>query len=236
MTTVAPETPADLERKIDLLSEQVAFLTEELREQRMRRQSWDELRADLAPIADEALALLNRELEEVQDFVRPEDLLRLLRTALRNTSRLEDLFGRFESTMDFVDDAGSLTEQAFLKLLTALEAMEQRGYFGFASSGVGVLDRIVTSFTTEDVDQLGDNIVLILNTVKDMTQPEVMRMLQRTARAMDEEVDEVPKLRHLLKQMRDPEVKRGLARLMRVMRSISPTEPDATDHPTDPQT
>jgi uncharacterized protein YjgD (DUF1641 family) len=236
MTTVAPETPADLERKIDVLSEQVAFLTEELREQRMRRQSWDELRADLAPIADEALALLNRELEEVQDFVRPEDLLRLLRTALRNTSRLEELFGRFESTMDFVDDAGSLTEQAFLKLLTALEAMEQRGYFGFATSGVGVLDRIVTSFTTEDVDQLGDNIVLILNTVKDMTQPEVMRMLQRTARAMDEEVDEVPKLRHLLKQMRDPEVKRGLARLMRVMRSISPTEPDATDHPTDPQT
>jgi uncharacterized protein YjgD (DUF1641 family) len=236
MTTVAPETPADLERKIDLLSEQVAFLTEELREQRMRRQSWDELRADLAPIADEALALLNRELEEVQDFVRPEDLLRLLRTALRNTSRLEDLFGRFESTMDFVDDAGSLTEQAFLKLLTALEAMEQRGYFGFASSGVGVLDRIVTSFTTEDVDQLGDNIVLILNTVKDMTQPEVMRMLQRTARAMDEEVDEVPKLRQLLKQMRDPEVKRGLARLMRVMRSISPIEPDATDHPTEPQT
>jgi uncharacterized protein YjgD (DUF1641 family) len=236
MTTVAPETPADLERKIDVLSEQVAFLTEELREQRMRRQSWDELRADLAPIADEALALLNRELEEVQDFVRPEDLLRLLRTALRNTSRLEELFGRFESTMDFVDDAGSLTEQAFLKLLTALEAMEQRGYFGFATSGVGVLDRIVTSFTTEDVDQLGDNIVLILNTVKDMTQPEVMRMLQRTARAMDEEVDEVPKLRQLLKQMRDPEVKRGLARLMRVMRSISPTEPDATDHPTDPQT
>ncbi len=236
MTTVAPETPADLERKIDVLSEQVAFLTEELREQRMRRQSWDELRADLTPIADEALALLNRELEEVQDFVRPEDLLRLLRTALRNTSRLEELFGRFESTMDFVDDAGSLTEQAFLKLLTALEAMEQRGYFGFATSGVGVLDRIVTSFTTEDVDQLGDNIVLILNTVKDMTQPEVMRMLQRTARAMDEEVDEVPKLRQLLKQMRDPEVKRGLARLMRVMRSISPTEPDATDHPTEPQT
>jgi uncharacterized protein YjgD (DUF1641 family) len=236
MTTVAPETPADLERKIDVLSEQVAFLTEEMREQRMRRQSWDELRADLAPIAGEALALVNRELEEVQDFVRPEDLLRLLRTALRNTGRLEDLFGRFESAMDFVDDAGALTEQAFLKLLTALEAMEQRGYFGFASSGVGVLDRIVTSFTTDDVDQLGDNIVLILNTVKDMTQPEVMRMLQRTARAMDEEVDEVPKLRQLLKQMRDPEVKRGLARLMRVMRSISPTEPDPTDHPTRSQT
>jgi uncharacterized protein YjgD (DUF1641 family) len=236
MTTVAPSTPADLERKIDLLSEQVAFLTQELCEQRLRRESWDELRADLAPIAGEALSLVNRELEEVQDFVRPEDLLRLVRAALRNTNRLEDLFGRFESTMDFLDDAGTLTEQAFLKVLTVLEVMEQRGYFGFATSGLGVLDRIVTSFTTEDVDQLGDNIVLILNTVKDMTQPEVMRMLQRTARAMDEEVDEVPTLRQLLKQMRDPEVKRGLARLMRVMRSISPIEHDTTDHPTESQT
>ncbi len=226
MTTVAPEMPADLERKLDALAEQVAFLTEELREQRLRRQSWDELRADLAPIAGEALALVNRELEEVQDFVHPDDLLRLLRATLRNTHRLEDMWGRFESTMDFVDDAGSLTEEAFLKLLNALEALEHRGYFGFAASGLGVLDRVVTSFTTEDVDQLGDNVVLILNTVKDMTQPEVMRMLQRTARAMEEEVGEAPTLRQLFKQLRDPEVKRGLARLMRVMRSISPADAD----------
>ncbi len=236
MTTVASETPADLERKLDALAEQVAFLTEEMREQRLRRQSWDELRADVAPLAGEALALVNRELEDVQDFVRPEDLLRLLRATLRNTHRLEDMWGRFESTMDFIDDAGSLTEEAFLKLLTALEMMEQRGYFGFTASGLGVLDRIVTSFTTEDVDQLGDNVVLILNTVKDMTQPEVMRMLQRTARAMEEQVDEAPTLRRLFKQMRDPEVKRGLARLMRVMRSISPTEPDETHPPEEPHT
>jgi uncharacterized protein YjgD (DUF1641 family) len=230
MTTLAPDTPVELERKLDALSEQVAFLTEELREQRLRRQQWDELRADLAPVAGEALTLVNRELENVQDFVHPEDLLRLLRTTLRNTHRLEDMWERFESTMDFVDDAGSLTEEAFLRLLNVLERLERRGYFAFASSSLGVLDRIVTSFTTEDVDQLGENVVLILNTVKDMTQPEVMRMLQRTARAMEEEVGEAPSLRRLLKQMRDPEVKRGLARLMKVMRSISPTT--AEENPT----
>ena len=33
---------------------------------------------------------------------------------------------------------------------------------------------MVTSFGEDDVAALGDNVVLILNTLKEMTQPEVM--------------------------------------------------------------
>ena len=37
-----------------------------------------------------------------------------------------------------------------------------------------IADRVVTEFTEEDVKALGDNVVTILNAVKEMTQPEVM--------------------------------------------------------------
>ena len=43
-----------------------------------------------------------------------------------------------------------------------------------------ILDNMVTSFSEEDVNRLGDNIVLILNTVKDMTQPEIMSFVRNT--------------------------------------------------------
>jgi uncharacterized protein YjgD (DUF1641 family) len=83
----------------------------------------------------------------------------------------------------------------------------------------------VTSFSEDDVNQLGDNVVLILETVKEMTQPEVMELLQRTAQSLEEEITQTPSTLALLRQMRDPEVKRGLARMLQVLRSFSDSTP-----------
>ena len=109
MTTVSTDRIAELERKLDVMSLQMDLLVEELREQRLRRQQWDELRSDLAPIAGEAMTLASNELEAIQEWVQPEDMLRLLRRILRNTKNIEDGMGRYESLMDFIDDAGPLT-------------------------------------------------------------------------------------------------------------------------------
>ena len=108
-----------------------------------------------------------------------------------------------------------------MKATSALQELDQRGYFTFAKSGLGVVDRVVTSFTEDDVNQLGDNIVLILQTVKEMTQPEVMELLQGAAQSLEEDVTETPSTMSIIRQMRDPEVKRGLARMLRVLRSFS---------------
>jgi len=48
---------------------------------------------------------------------------------------------------------------------------------------------VVTSFGEDDVNRLGDNIVLILNTVKDMTQPEIMNFLRNTLLVASKEVE-----------------------------------------------
>jgi uncharacterized protein YjgD (DUF1641 family) len=107
--------------------------------------------------------------------------------------------------------------------MASLEDYERRGYFAFARGGIGILDRIITSFDEDDVNALGDNIVLILQTVKEMTQPEVMRMLQNTAGAMrDVEIPDDVSLFRLLRDMRDPAVKRGLSRMLGVLRSLDP--------------
>ncbi len=68
--------------------------------------------------------------------------------------------------------------------------LEQKGYFTFARGGMRMMDNVVTSFSEEDVNRLGDNIVLILNTVKDMTQPEIMNFLaQYPAGGFEQEVE-----------------------------------------------
>lgn len=89
----------------------------------------------------------------------------------------------------------------------------------FAQGGMKIADNIVTSFTREDVEKLGDNIVLILNVVKNMTQPEIMQFVQNTMLVAEQEIEKPvdTSIPALLKQMRDPNVRRGLALTMRVM-------------------
>lgn len=231
MTTISTDRIAELEHKIDIMAAQMDLLVEELREQRLRRQQWDELRADLTPIAGEAMTLASNELESIQEWVRPEDMLRLLRRILRNTNNIEDGMARFESMMDLLDDLGPLTGEAVTKILTTLEGFEQRGYFEFAEAGLGIVDTIVTTYSKDDVEALGDNIVQMLDIVKNLTQPEMLavakRMLdavqrQQTAAAL--EPAEPPGLLALAGQMRDPEVRRGLARALNTFKVVSASE------------
>ncbi|MCJ7724841.1 MAG: hypothetical protein MUP76_00425, partial [Acidimicrobiia bacterium] len=69
------------------------------------------------------------------------------------------------------------------------------------------------------------NIVLILNTVKEMTQPEVMQLLQRTAAGVrDAEVEEIGLLK-LMWGMRNPAVRRGMSRMLKVLESFADVTP-----------
>ena len=228
MTAPALDRTGLLEERLDQLTADVAFIAAEMREQRIRREMWDDLRTDLTPITSDVMRIAGRELEQVEEFVSTEDLLRLVKRLARNTRNIESTLERLESAVDFIDDVGPLTSDAVMKATTMLEELDRRGYFTFAKSGLGVVDRVVTSFSEDDINQLGDNVVLILETVKEMTQPEVMELLQRTAQSLEEEVTETPSTFALLRQMRDPEVKKGLARMLQVLRSFSDTNQTTT--------
>jgi len=149
------------------------------------------------------------------------------------TTRVETLVDRQEadrllssaavgSMTELLGDVNEISGEVFETAIARLDDLRRRGYFEFSAGILEVLDRIVTSFDRDDLAALGDNVVLILETVKEMTQPEVMRMLQRTARILrDDEEPEKLSLFRLLREMRDPEVKLGLHRMLTVLRGLA---------------
>jgi uncharacterized protein YjgD (DUF1641 family) len=212
----------ELNQKIDLLTAQVQYLAEQAQRAERERQERAELMHDVMPIANDAFRLATEQLEEVQEYVDLGDLLRLLKRLLRNGRNLETLLDQLESVMDLVQTVGPLTDQAFEKATDLLQEAEHKGYFGFARGGMQIMDNVVTSFSEEDVRRLGDNAVLILSVVKDMTQPEIMSLVRNIVSGVEDEVAKPvnASLPALLGQMRDPNVRRGLALTMRVMRVI----------------
>jgi uncharacterized protein YjgD (DUF1641 family) len=220
--------PADLHTKIDLLAQQVAYLTAQAQEAERARQDRAELMRDLMPVANDAFRLTTEQLQEVQEYVDLNDILRLFKRLLRNTATLERMLDQLESMSELADTMMPLGDQAFEKAVDTLQMFEQKGYFTFARGGMQIADNIVTSFTADDVKKLGDNIVLILNVVKDMTQPEIMQFVHNTLLVAEKEIEKPvdTSIPALLKQMRDPNVRRGLALTMRVMSVVgAQTEP-----------
>jgi uncharacterized protein YjgD (DUF1641 family) len=220
MTTRTIESDVTLEERLDVLSAQVAFLVEEAQRQRDRSDRIAELSHDLAPLARQAMDSAARELEEID--VSLEDILYLGRTLLSALPAIQAAIRQLESLGELGQDVAPLSTLAVGALTERLQEMESKGYFAFARSGAGIVDRIVTTYTEDDVEALGDNIVLILDTVKEMTQPEVMTMLRRTLHTVGEaeESPEPPSMFALLKEMRDPQTRRGLARVLTMLRSV----------------
>lgn len=235
--TSAPERVEpwnEINHKLDLLAQsvaglgrQVSYLQEQAENSRRRQQEWDDLLADLGPVAKDMYAAAEEQLEEVQQFVQLEDMLALLKRLARNTANLNTLLDTLESGLDFVQDAAPLTKDMMTEATARLGELEQKGYFGFLRQGGYVLDQVVTSFDENDVRQLGDNVVLILNTVKSLTQPEMMNLVNGLTagfHAAEAEADAGQldtSLLGLLRQMRDPEVRRGLAVTLATLKRVA---------------
>lgn len=212
---VSSDGSGNLHAKLDEILDHLA-------RQRQRQEAWQELQNDVVPIANHMIKLTIDELAEVGNEFQLEDLLFLVKRVLRDTQLLTELVGRLEATVELADDIQTIGNQAFHQAIVVLDRLERQGYFAFARGGWRIIEKIVAEFGEEDINALGDNIVLILNTVKEMTQPEIMNFVRNTLLVAEEAADEPVDISYsaLLRQARDPAVRRGLALTMRVLHGV----------------
>jgi len=217
---LAESTLADLTQKIDRLTAQVEFLTEEALRQRQRQQAWDELVADLGIVSKEAFQLLSQQLEEVEQCARIENVLLLLKRLLRDTCLLGQLLEYLESAMDFWQDFSPLTRNVAITLMNRLDEMERKGYFAFLGALLDAFDGVVTSFSREELEQLRHNIVPLVATLKELARPETQHLLQRALSTLHEDGTADASLFSLLRQLNNPATRRGLARTLHVLAAL----------------
>jgi len=127
---------AEVNQKLDALTGQVAYLSEQARLAARDRRDRAELMRDLTPIANEAFRLTVEQLEEVQEYVDLGDLLRLLKRVLRNGRNVERLLDQLESLSDLADTVGPLADDAFVKAVDVMSSLDQKGVFAYARRAV----------------------------------------------------------------------------------------------------
>jgi len=212
----------ELSQKIDSLSAEVTYLSEQAQLVERQRLERAELIRDITPLANQAFSLAIEQLEEVQENIDLNDLLRLFKRLLRNGRNLEKMLDQLESLAGLMETIGPLANDAFEKVVDITADMEAKGYFTFGRGGMKLMDNIVATYSEEDMNHLSENIGLVLNMVKEVSQPDVLNFANHTLTEVRHEIEKPVDASYmgLLRQLRDPAARRGLALTLRILNVI----------------
>ncbi len=223
MDTTVPANDVVTQADLAVLNDKIDRLTFLMEEQQRRSQAMEELKNDVVPMVNQMIKISIDELAEIGTEFKLEDLLFLLKRLLRDTQLLVETLDKLEALHDLADETQLMGRQVFNRAVEQLEAMEQAGYFAFARGGMYVMERVMSEFSEEDVRALGDNVVTILSTVRNMTQPEVLSMANNLIGAASDEtnIPDTISTWALLRELSDPKVKRGMARMLNIVKTMA---------------
>lgn len=207
----------EINRKLNLIMEEIEL-------QRRHRREMEDLKEDLMRVAKDLYQTSLEELEQVHDYLKTGDILHLFKKLLRNINNITKLFEQLENIRDFTKDFAPISKEMIIDLMYKLDELDRKGYFAFLKETQRIFDNIVTSFTVEDVRALGDNIVTILTTIKNLTQPDMLQALNNALnvyRKLDIDIKDDISLVKLLKELNHPNTKRGLYFALEFLKNLS---------------
>ena len=135
--------------------------------------------------------------------------------------KLDLVLERQRAVSELLEVLAPVAKEMMSVATVRLEDLEKKGYFVAGKEVLRIVDTVVTSYGEEDLRSLGDNIVTILDTVRNLTQPEVLEVANEATEVLEEADGIAPLGRFgLLKSTGDADVQRGLTLLIAVLRRI----------------
>ncbi len=213
-----------MQQQIDDMNRKLDRVLEEVTAQREMRQTASDLVADLSIIGNDMFGAAVTELDAAGVEIDPEAVKVLLLKIVRNIDSLNEMFDTLEAAFDLVKDISPIIRQAGLDGVDKLQKLESKGYLDFLKESSRIFDNIVEHFSTEDVRLLSENIVSIMETVKNLTQPEMLSAINNglvVYKSMD--VDNIPEysLFKAFRAMNAPELRKGLGFMITFLKNIA---------------
>ena len=146
---------------------------------------------------------------------------------MKNANNFSMVLTMFESFVDLMNDLSPVLKETGYDVIDKFHQLEQKGYFDFLNEAVKILDNIVTHYSIEDIRMLADNVVTILDTIKNLTQPDMLRAINNGVHIFkDLDPNDVPEYSvwKLMREMNSPEMKRGIGFFITFIKSLSPSD------------
>lgn len=214
----------NIQNQIDALNQKMDLVLEYVREQKMKSQTVEDLISDATIIGKDIYDTTVDELDRHSIDLEPTELTKLGIIFLRNIKTFISIMNTMESTVDLLKEMGPIANEIIIDASKKLGEFEQKGYFTFLKEVTQILDNIVTGFTTEDVKALADNIVTILDTVKNLTQPQMMKSADNALMIFSKmETENIPEysIWKAMREMNSPEMRKSIGFMITFLRNLS---------------
>ncbi len=220
-------TEQNIQLQIDEINKKLDLILEEIFIQKQNREVMKDFVEDLSIIGKDVFKNSVIELDKAGVELNGEALAGTGIRLIRNIENINEFLDTLESINDFLKDASPIFRQVGLDAIQKLHELEQKGYIDFFKALTKVLDNIVTHFTVQDVKDLVENVVPILETVKGMTQPDVLSAMNNAVNVFKNlDTKDIPEysLWKAMKEMRSPEMKKGLGFMITFLKKLSQEE------------
>lgn len=136
-------------------------------------------------------------------------------------AKLDRLLAAQAEVDELVEDGLQIAKAGVSGLTPWMAELEAKGWFALGEELFGVMDAAVQGYTREDVRLLGENVVAILDTVRNLTQPDILDLANAAGDAVHH-ADEAAPIGPfgVLKAAREEDVQRGFAVLLEVVRRV----------------
>jgi uncharacterized protein YjgD (DUF1641 family) len=227
MEDIKVKNGQDIQGQIDTINKKLDMLLEGMKLQQQKREETEDLVKDLSIVGNDMFKTAVVELDKAGVELDTEALMGLGFKALRNIKTFYQLFDALESANDFIKDAGPIVQDAGLTAIKHLHEFEEKGYFEFIRESGRIMDNIVTTYSKEDMRLLADNVVTILDTVKNMTQPDMLKAMNNAVSIYQHmDMENIPEysIWKAMREMRSPEMKKGIGFFITFLKSLSKQE------------
>lgn len=210
----------DINSKLDLILQYVD-------QQRLKTQEIEDLVKDVSIVSKDVFNSTVAELENQNIELDTDQLKMLLFKLVKNIGNLNQTMSMFESLNDLVKDLGPVFTSVGLDLIAKIAELEKKGYLEFFRESGKIIDNIVSHYTADDVKALADNVVTIMDTVKSLTQPDLLNTINNAIKIYGSiDMDNIPQysMFKLIREMNKPEMRRGLGFIAVFMKNIASQE------------
>ncbi len=217
-------TDIEIQSKFDDINRKLDMVLEEVISQKQSRQTVEDLVTDVSLIGSDMFKAAVVELDNAGIEVDGEAVKQLVFKFIRNIDTFNELFGMLESTNDLIKDVTPIIHQVGLDGINAMNQLEEKGYFEFIKEFGKMMDNVVTHFGAEDVQKLSENIVPMLELVKSLTQPEMLKAFTNGVniyKSLDTENIPEYSLWKIMKEINTPEMKKGMGFMITFLKNIA---------------
>lgn len=210
--------------RMDTLEQKLDLLLDYVNQQRLKSEVVEDLVSDAVIIGKDIYNYSVVELEKQAVELDPDELTQLTINLVKNVKNFNEILGLLESMMDLKKDAGPIVHEMIIEFTKQLHSLEQKGYFEFAREMGNVMDNVVTNFSVEDIRQLADNIVPLLQTLKNLTRPEILAAVNNAVQvygSMQTGEMKPYSMWKLMREMNSPEMKSALGFMVAFTKNLS---------------